>query len=403
MKNTKQSEDLVPAVFGRRRVVARACIVDRKPHLRAFLVDALEELRFLASESTGASDLPMRLADHHPDLLVIGSTIGGEEAEAILDLLATAGFAGSVLTIATRQSIVSNAIRQHGTARGLSMLPPLATPFNAHTLLQIVAPLMPLDPAPKPEIDVAEALKADWLELWYQSRVDAHSLTPCGAEAMVRMRHPNWGVVAPSRFLPDPDDPRFRALSEFVVKRAMADWYYLLENRAQIDLSIKLPASFLKDEQALADLSAWLPTHPAFGGLTIELDAAEIVDHLPEIAGIGRKLQLRNVAIAVTKVGADWPALMHLDDFPFVEIKADRAFVTGCTDDRLKRTVCKRIVELAGEYGVVSTATGIESRADFKAAHEIGFDRMQGYLFGRPMECKKFARTVHARPISLRD
>jgi EAL domain-containing protein (putative c-di-GMP-specific phosphodiesterase class I)/CheY-like chemotaxis protein len=404
MRSKVVAEQRIPvAGFGRRKVAPRACIVDRKPHLRAFLADALEEFRFVTTDSAGATDLPARLAEHQPDLLVIGSTIDGIEAELILDLLATAEFAGNVLTISTRETIMSSAVVQHGAARGLTMLPPLATPFSIQTLHRSIAPLLPQEPAPEPEIDVAEALKAGWLELWYQRRVDTHSLAPCGAEALLRMRHPNWGVVAPSAFLPDRSDPHFRALSEFVVTQAIADWRYLLERQGPIDLSINLPVSFLQNEQALADLAAWMPKHPAFGGMIVEVDAADLVANLPEMAEIGRRLRLRNVAIAVDKVGADWPALLHLDAFPFVELKVDRSFVTGCADDRLKRSVCKRIVELAGDYGARCTATGIETRADFQTAHEIGFDQMQGYLFGKPMGLKKFARAVHARPVSIQD
>ncbi|ACF03497.1 EAL domain-containing response regulator [Rhodopseudomonas palustris] len=404
MRATTEAEVCVPAGgFGRRKVAPRACIVDRKPHLRAFLADALEEFRFVTGECAGALELPARLAEHQPDLLVIGSSVDGVEAEAILDTLATTCFTGSVLTIAPRETIMSDAIRQHGVARGLRMLPPLATPFSVHTLSLSLAPLLPQEPAPEPEIDVAEALKAGWLELWYQRCVDAHSLTPQGAEALLRMRHPNWGVVSPSAFLPDGNDPHFRALSEFVVKRAIADWHYLLDHQGPVDLSINLPVSFLGNERALDDLSAWVPQHPAFGGLIIEIDASEIVDHLDEMAEISRRLRLRNVAIAIDKVGADWPALMHLDTFPFVELKVDRSFVTGCADDRLKRSVCKRIVELAGDYGARCTATGIETRADFQAAHELGFDKMQGYLFGKPMGLKKFARAAHARPVAMQD
>ena len=75
--------------------------------------------------------------------------------------------------------------------------------------------------------------------------------------------------------------------------------------------------------------------------------------------------------------------------------------VTGCADDRLKRTVCRRIVELAGDYGARATATGIEHRADYHAAHELGFDHAQGFLFGKPMPLKKFARTAQSQPLRL--
>lgn len=84
---------------------------------------------------------------------------------------------------------------------------------------------------------------------------------------------------------------------------------------------------------------------------------------------------------------------MGLDKIPFVKLKADRQFVTGSGNDRLKRTVCRDIVELAQSYGARSVAQGVESRSDLVAANELGFDLVQGFLFGKPMPLKKFARS----------
>jgi EAL domain-containing protein (putative c-di-GMP-specific phosphodiesterase class I) len=164
---------------------------------------------------------------------------------------------------------MSGAIRQLGLERGLLLLPQLSTPFTSLMLRECVAPLMPPEPPPKPAVDVAEALKAGWLELWYQRKIDARSLPPCGAEALVRVRHPSWGVVTPAAFLPDDNDPHFRALSEFVIASAIEDWRYLLQRHGPVDLSINLPASYLKNPQAVDDLGGWMPAHAAFGGLIV--------------------------------------------------------------------------------------------------------------------------------------
>ena len=151
----------------------------------------------------------------------------------------------------------------------------------------------------------------------------------------------------------------------------------------------------------MRDLCRWMPAHPAFGGLIVEIDSAEVIGNLDLVVEVARQLRLHNIAIAIDGLGADWPALMHLTPFPFVELKVDRQFIAGCADDRLKQTVCRRIVELAQSYGARSLASGVETRADFLAASEIGFDLVQGYLFGKPMGLKKFARAAAGRPFPL--
>ena len=89
--------------------------------------------------------------------------------------------------------------------------------------------------------------------------------------------------------------------------------------------------------------------------------------------------------------------LAGLHDFPFVEIKVDRKFVAGCADDRLKQTVCRQILDLADGYGARTIAEGVETKADFIAVREMGFDLVQGFLFAKPMTAKKFARTMLSR------
>ena len=122
-------------------------------------------------------------------------------------------------------------------------------------------------------------MNAGWLELWYQQKINARTLVPSGAEALVRMRHPAWGVVPPAYFIPDDKIRIFARLSEFVIGRAIEDWRYLLESQGPVDLSINLPVSFFGDTQAVRDLCRAIPAHPAFGGLLIEVNSSEVIDN----------------------------------------------------------------------------------------------------------------------------
>ncbi|WP_291869867.1 EAL domain-containing response regulator [Bradyrhizobium sp.] len=385
--------------FGRRKVVPRVCVADGKKHLRAFLTDILEDLGFVTSECAKADDLEEILATHLPDLVVIGVSVDGIEAGRILEILARREFVGKVLAIGARESIIVKAVRQLGEEYGLAMLPPLTTPFAAGVLRERVVMLLPEDPVPSPAVHVAEALHAGWLELWYQPKIDARTLVRCGAEALVRVRHPTWGVVPPAYFVPEGDDPHFRHLSEFLIDRAMEDWRYLLEKQGPTELSINLPVSFLRNHQAVHDLCQRIPAHPAFAGLLIEVKSTEVIDNLKLLIDVAREVRLRNIAISIDDVGADWPALMGLETFPFIELKVDRQFVAGCANDRLKQTVCRSIIELARGYGIRIVAEGIETRADFAAANEMGFDLVQGNLFGKPVALKKFARAALVHPV----
>lgn len=388
-----------PRTFGRRKVTPRACVADGKRHLRAFLAEVLEDLGFVTSECASADELRTVLTGELPDLILFGVAADGIEPGRFLETLVREAFDGKVLAVGARESIIVKAVQQVGEEYGLAMLPPLTTPFAAETLRDRVAMLLPDEPAPSPAVHVGEALHAGWLELWYQPKIDARTLIRCGAEALVRMRHPTWGVVPPAYFIPEAHDPHLRDLSEFVIERAVQDWHYLLERQSPVDLSINLPASYLKEPQAVRDLCRRVPTHPAFGGLTIEIDSEEAIRDLDLLTEVSREMRLHNIGLSIDNLGANWPSLMDLGKIPFIRLKADRHFVTGSANDRLKRMVCRHIVELAQGYGARAAAEGIESRADLVAANELGFDLVQGFLFGKPMPLKKFVRSALTRTV----
>jgi EAL domain-containing protein (putative c-di-GMP-specific phosphodiesterase class I)/CheY-like chemotaxis protein len=392
-------EEKPATTFGRRKVTPRACVADSKKHLRAFLTEVLEDLGFVTCECAKADELGTILETQFPDLVVLGLSVDGIEAGKMLENLVRGNFGGQVLIIGARESVMVKAVQQVGVEYGIAMLPPLTTPFAAGSLRERVGMLLPDEPAPSPAVNVSEALHAGWLELWYQQKVDARTLVRCGAEALVRMRHPNWGVVPPAYFIPEDNDPHCLRLAEFVIDRATEDWRYLFERQSPTDISINLPVSFLKDRDAVRDLCQRTPAHPKFGGLLIEIKSAEVIANLDLLIDVAKEVRFHNVAVSIDDLGADWPALMGLANFPFVELKVDRQFVTGCATDRLNQTVCRRIIELAREYGARVVAEGVESRADFVAANEMGFDLVQGYLFGKPMALKKFARSALAHPV----
>lgn len=393
----------VIATFGRRKIVPRACIADGKPHIRNFLREALEELGFITCECEQVDSMSAVVLDQRPDLVILGLSAGGIAANWMLEALDQMKFDGKVLVFGPHASPMVMAILAIGEELGLEMLPLLPTPFSDNDLRDRIAALLPVEAPPNPPVDVAEAIHADWLELWYQPKIELRSLTLSGAEALVRMRHPTWGTVPPAYFIPDVGDPHFRALSEFVISRAVADWRNFVTEYGHVEIAVNLPLTFFQDPMAIENLACQMPNHPAFEGLIVEINSSELIHNLPLAKKTARQLQLHNIGVSIDDLGEEWPLLMELSEFPFIEIKVDRKFVTGCADDRLKQSTCRRILELADGFGARTVAEGVETRADFLMARELGFDLIQGFFFAKPMEPQKFVRKILGRPIAVPD
>jgi EAL domain-containing protein (putative c-di-GMP-specific phosphodiesterase class I)/CheY-like chemotaxis protein len=378
-----------------RRVRPLVCVTDGKSHVRQFLREALSEFGLTIYECVQAGELSTALDAKPPDLVVLGLSAGGIAASEMLKALAAKEFDGKVLPFAPRDSSVVGTIQELAEKLGVAMLPPLFMPLSHQRLRDRIAVLLP-DASSGPLVDMGEAVRAGWLELWYQPKIDAQAIIMRGAEALLRVRHPTWGIVPTAYFLADDGDPRFRPVSETVISRAVDDWHYFFSERGPIELAINLPIAFLQDPDSISCLRQKLPDHTAFQGLIIESNGTDIVRNLKLAKDVARQLRVHKIAISIDDLGAEWFSLTGLRDFPFVEIKVDRKFVTGCADDKLKQSMCRRIVDLASSYGARTVAEGVETWADFLAVREMGFDLVQGFLFAKPMSAEKFAQTCWA-------
>jgi EAL domain-containing protein (putative c-di-GMP-specific phosphodiesterase class I) len=248
-------------------------------------------------------------------------------------------------------------------------------------------------------VDFVEALGNNWLELWYQPKIDPRALTMRGVEALIRLRHPMWGIVPPANFLPEKGDPHFRALSDFVVLKAMADWTNFANEGLPMEISINLPPAVLMDANFVERMRRQLPSDPRFRQLIVEIDSSEVANGTSPAPEAVRALASKGIGISIDNLGAEGSSLLGLG-FPVTELKVARTVVQGCAENRLKRALCGTILDTARRLGARTVAQGVETRADLVAVREMGFDLVQGFLFGKPMAARKFARTLR-RPLNV--
>jgi hypothetical protein len=315
MNNLSREEGVNIATFGRRKVRPRVCVADGKNHIRTFLVEALEELGFVTCECGHVTELGSVLDTRQPDLVILGLSTGALEAGEMLKMLAAEPFDGKVLLLGPAACPAMAAIQELAEELEIAMLPRLDTPFGEAGLRNSVAALLPIEQGPDPPIRVDEAVSSGWFELWYQPEIDTRSLALKRAEGLIRIRHPTWGVVPPAYFIPDDGDPHFRALSEFVIGRAIEDWHRFVALHGGVEIAINLPVALLQDSESMQNLCQQLPDHPAFEGLIVEVNGTEVVRNLQLVTALARQLRFHNIGIAIDDLGAEWPLLVGLHDF----------------------------------------------------------------------------------------
>lgn len=383
----------MPLRFGQRRLTPRVCIVDGKPHIRTFLADALEDLGFVAQQCGLASEVPAALKSTEIDIVVLGLLTPESDVTKVLHTLSLGRYSGKVMLFGGRASTALLGLHELAERIGLAMLPPLLTPFRDSDLQENLSDFLPIASPPSVPMDVEEALRNDWIELWYQPRIDLRRMTLCAAEAEVRMRHPTWGMVQPRSLIASGRDPRLVHFSELLCRRAIADWTRFVQRQPRLQLVVPLPISVLEDPEFIDRFCLLLPDHAASGGLTIEISSIEASRDLDRVRKAARQLEAYNVGISIDDV-VEESSWIDIGDFPIAELQVDRSFINGCAHDRHKRAVCGMVLNIAERLGARTTAKGLETSADCRAVCDMGFDLGQGELFAKPMPAQKFARTV---------
>jgi EAL domain-containing protein (putative c-di-GMP-specific phosphodiesterase class I) len=250
-------------------------------------------------------------------------------------------------------------------------------------------------------VDLGQALRNRWLELWYQPKIDLRSMEICGAEALLRARHPTHGIIAPASLLPPPRDPMYGPLTNFVISQALVDWTHFAEHQVLIKSAVNVPVSALQATDFIASIREHLPRNLDFPGMIFEITEDEAIEEPSLLQEIAAQLKIYNISLSIDDFGSGFSSLSRLRDLPFAEIKLDRSFVASCSTDGSKQSLCNAAIELAHGFGASVCAEGVETVDDLRTLIGMRCDTAQGFLFAKPMDSQTFTRSLVARPEKL--
>jgi EAL domain-containing protein (putative c-di-GMP-specific phosphodiesterase class I) len=255
----------------------------------------------------------------------------------------------------------------------------------------------PEDVGDDDKVTLVRVLEQNWIELFYQPKIDLKTTRLVGAEGLVRARHPKRGVLGPSAFLPDAAEPEMLALTERVIIAALHDWQDFAANGMPVKLSVNVPISALVKLPIPTILREERPHSQNWPGLIMEVTEDEIIHDLKIANDVADALREFNCTLALDDFGAGYSSLARLRQLPFSELKVDRSYVTDCHLDRLNAGLCETIVELGQRFGLKTVAEGIETPHESHKLQGIGCQIGQGYLFAKPMSKAQLIATVRRR------
>ncbi len=232
--------------------------------------------------------------------------------------------------------------------------------------------------------DMREGLARGEFELHYQTIIDTASGECWGAEALVRWRHPERGLLLPEKFIGLAEASGLIVpLGEWVLRQACADaakWPPHLQ--VAVNLS---PVQFKWTELLNTLKSALGESRLAPNRLDLEITETVFVENSEENLLVLRELKDQGVSIVLDDFGIGYSSMRCLQILPLDKIKIDKSFIQRMTGHADSAAIVLAIAGLGRSLGIETTAEGVETPEQFTLVRSAGCQLAQGDLFSKPV------------------
>jgi EAL domain-containing protein (putative c-di-GMP-specific phosphodiesterase class I) len=373
-------------------------VVDGDASIRHFLSLVLHGVGVDTEELAHGNSVEAALDKRKPHLIFLNIALESSEAIETVIALGRRAYTGHVQLMSARGSAVLAHVKSIGEQHRLQMLPILKKPFETTAILKIMQELKLGDPpSVAGRIDLEEALNKNWIEFWYQPKIDLRKKQLAGIEAFARARHPAYGVLLPDAFMPGAREAAITALSELALTQSLNASRNFAKLGVNLRLAVNIPVTALVKLPLIEIIQAHRSNFEKWPGMIIDIPEEQIISDIALASEMSKKLKPLDVQLAVDHFGRGYGSLARLKESPFAELKLDRAFVTDAGTDKVNAPLCKSVIDLAHSFGSVAVAIGIEKASDALALTSMGCDHGQGFLLGQPMPEERFISLLRQR------
>jgi diguanylate cyclase (GGDEF)-like protein/PAS domain S-box-containing protein len=234
------------------------------------------------------------------------------------------------------------------------------------------------------------AVERGEFQVVYQPLVCLATRRPVGAEALVRWRHPERGLVGPQEFIGLAEETGLIVpIGTYVLREAClqaAHWRRITPGGEPMAIKVNLSARQFAHPnlvEVVAGILGETGVDPA--SVFFEITESVLMEDVESTSAALRELKSLGVSLAVDDFGTGYSSLLYLKRFPVDELKVDRTFVAGLLSNAEDAAIVAAVINLAHTLGVQAVAEGVESASQAARLIELGCDFGQGYHFGRPM------------------
>jgi diguanylate cyclase (GGDEF)-like protein/PAS domain S-box-containing protein len=233
------------------------------------------------------------------------------------------------------------------------------------------------------ESELRRALALGEFELHFQPIVDTKTLKMCSAEALIRWRHPERGLIAPDQFIPFAEETGLiLKIGEWALQTACNEavkWPPYM--KVAVNLSaVQLRSASLLDQIMCVLAETGLPPER----LELEVTETALIEYGTEAPVLLKKLKNLGITVALDDFGTGYSSLSQLTMFPFDKIKIDKSFTKNMTNRADCAAIISAVLALAQSLDIHTTAEGVEKEEQLRILALAGVTTIQGFLIHRP-------------------
>jgi len=235
--------------------------------------------------------------------------------------------------------------------------------------------------------------------LYYQPQIDLASGAVIGAEALIRWKHPELGMVPPARFIPIAEDSGLIVpIGEWVLREAcwqVAAWQSA--GLPPLTVAVNLSAVQFKRgnvERTVTDALKDAAIDPAL--LELELTESILIKDTESVLTTVQQLKALGVKLSIDDFGTGYSSLSYLKRFNVDKLKIDQSFIRDLATDPEDEAIVRAVIQMAHSLNLRTVAEGVENADVLERLRRHDCDEAQGYHFARPLPAVEFERHVIA-------
>jgi diguanylate cyclase (GGDEF)-like protein len=251
------------------------------------------------------------------------------------------------------------------------------------------------------EDDLWGAAERGELVLHYQPEVQLRTNQIVGCEALLRWRHPQWGLVPPNEFVPVAESSNLiLEIGDWVLREALtrcAEWQVRYADRNPLLVAVNISAKqFVAPDFADHIAGMLAETGAKAGNVCLEITESVLLDDAEETVARLDQLKALGVHLAIDDFGTGYSSLSYLRRFPVDILKVDQSFVSGLGHDPEDSAIVQAVVHMGKALRMTTLAEGVETPHHVIELRELDCDVAQGFHFARPVPAEQFEALLDA-------